>query len=119
MSATSAQRRLAENIAEGTTSIARQYLGGTIQWFTKLIQAAQSKDLTDAEFVALLQAKAANVADELLPLLDAASLAAAMEANMGAAIVNGAVGGWLARQKKKGGSQLSPSRSIPRASSRG
>ncbi|MBN8245887.1 MAG: DUF935 family protein [Verrucomicrobia bacterium] len=92
-----AQRKLAEQIAEDATGIERKWLGGTLPWFRALVDAARDPKLTDAEFEALLVAKAKRVPEELAPLLDTDAVREAMEKNMGAAVVNGAVRGWLQR----------------------
>lgn len=99
--ASDAQQRLAERIAEDTTGIERRWLGGAVPWFAKLVQAAQDPQVTDAEFARLLEAKAANLPEELAPLLNPESLAEAMRRHMGAAVVNGAVRGFLARNPAK------------------
>jgi len=99
--ASDAQQRLAERIAEDTTGIERRWLGGAVPWFAKLVQAAQDPRVTDGEFARLLEAKAANLPEELAPLLDPESLAEAMRRHMGAAVVNGAVQGFLARNPAK------------------
>ncbi len=93
--ASDAQKKLADRIAEDVTGIEKKWLGGAKPWFAKLVTAAQDPGITDAEFQEILQARAANVPDELGALIDSQSLAEAMQANMGAAVVNGAVRSWM------------------------
>ncbi|MCW5556616.1 MAG: DUF935 family protein [Verrucomicrobiae bacterium] len=94
---TDAQRKLVDQIAEDSTGVERKWLGGTRKWFRALIMAAQNPDLPEEDFIALLEAKEKSVTEELAPLINTAALAEAMEKNMGAAVVNGAVRGWMTR----------------------
>ncbi len=96
--ASAAQRKLAERIAEDATGVERKWLGGAVPWFVRLIEAARDPRMSDAEFIRFLEAKARNVPEELLPLLNDDALAEAMEVHLGASVVNGAVDGWMKRR---------------------
>ena len=72
---------------------------GALPWFRLLVKAARDPKTTDGEFTALLIRAQRNLPDELAPLINTEALARAMEANMGAALVNGAVQGWIRRTK--------------------
>ena len=98
---TDAQRKLADRVAEDATGIERKWLGGAMPWLRSLVAAAKDPKMSDDDFAALLEDKAKRVPDELAPLLDTEALRAAMEKNMGAAVVNGAVRGWLQRSAGK------------------
>jgi phage gp29-like protein len=93
-----AQRKLAVAVAESVTGVEAKWLGGAVPWFQALILAAESPKVTDAEFDRLLTHAQNALPEELAPLLDTTALADAMTANMGAAVLNGALGGWLARK---------------------
>jgi phage gp29-like protein len=93
-----AQRKLAVAVAESVTGVEAKWLGGAVPWFQALILAAQNPKVTDAEFDRLLTHAQNALPEELAPLLDTAALADAMTANMGAAVLNGALGGWLGRK---------------------
>lgn len=96
-----AQRKLAAAVAESVTGVEEKWLGGAVPWFQALIAAAESPTVTDAEFERLLVHTQNSLPEQLAPLLNTDALAEAMTANMGAAVVNGAIGGWLARRKRK------------------
>lgn len=96
-----ADRKLADAVMESLTGVQAEWLGGARPYFVQLIQAAQSTKISDAEFVRLLEAAAKNVTSELAPLLNTEALAGALDAAMGAAVVNGAVQGWMKRKPKK------------------
>lgn len=97
--ATAGQRKLAEAVAESVTGVEQSWLGGTIPWFERLIAAAQDPGVSEAEFEVLVSRARASLPDQLAPLLHTRALAEAMERNMGAAMANGAVNGWLNRQR--------------------
>lgn len=98
--ASSADDRLAEAVAESVTGVQATWLRGALPWFRRLVVAAKDPNVTDGDFTALLIRAQRNLPDDLAPLLNTEALAKAMEANMGAAMVNGAVQGWLKRQPK-------------------
>lgn len=93
-----AQRKLAVAVAESVTGVEAKWLGGAVPWFQALILAAENPKVTDAEFDRLLTHAQNALPEELAPLLNTKALADAMTANMGAAVLNGALGGWLARK---------------------
>ena len=97
--AASADDRLAAAVAESVTGIQATWLRGALPWFRLLVKAARDPKTTDGEFTALLIRAQRNLPDDLAPLLNTDALARAMEANMGAGMVNGAVQGWIRRTK--------------------
>jgi phage gp29-like protein len=100
--ASSAQQQLAANIAEDITGISAEWLGGALPWFRALAQAAEDPKVTDSEFEALIVRARRALPTEVAPLLNSQSLAVALENSMGAAMVNGAVTGYLSRKSKIG-----------------
>ena len=102
--ASSATQKLAAAVAESVTGIEAQWLGGALPWFQRLVEAAGDPNTTDDQFLALVQRAQDRLPDEVAPLLRPDVVARAMEANMGAACVNGAVQGYVSRRKKGGAS---------------
>lgn len=96
-----AQEQLAETIAESITGVQARWLGGAVPWFIRLIKAAEDPEMSEQEFGRLLDRTARQLPSELAPLLDTDSLAKAMEAHMGAAVVNGALAGWDAKEVRR------------------
>lgn len=90
---------LAEAVIESATGVQADWLRGATPWLARLIEGAET--MTDDEFDRLLTQTQKNLPDELGPLLNVETLAAAMEANMGAGAVNGALQGWMDRRKRK------------------
>jgi hypothetical protein len=86
--ATAPRDALARTVAERVTGVQAEWLGGAVPWFRRLIEAAESPNVTDAEFTALVERAARNVPDELAPLLRPAALAEALEHAMGAAVTS-------------------------------
>jgi len=99
--ASAADERLATAVAESVTGVQATWLRGALPWFRRIVAAARDPKVTDGEFTALLIRAQRNLPDELAPLLNTDALARAMEANMGAAMVNGAVQGWIRRSRKE------------------
>lgn len=93
----SATDKLIENVLEDLTGIEARWLGGVKPFFRELIVMAKDESITDDQFVAKLK-KAQKSFPELFDKLDMDSLAKALEASMGAAVVNGAVQGFLDRR---------------------
>lgn len=94
-----AQRRLADKVAEDVTGVAAEWLGGARPWFVRLVAAARNPKISDDEFTTMVERAAREVPDQLAPLLKPEALARALEAAMGASMVNGAVRGYLDREK--------------------
>lgn len=94
--AKSAQEKLAETVLEDLTGVEAKWLAGAKPFFRRLIALAQSKHVTDADFVEALERAQRHIPD-LFDKLDVKALQDAMERAMGAAAVNGAVEGFLKR----------------------
>jgi phage gp29-like protein len=92
--------KLTDRIIEDLSGVEAKWLGGIKPHFQALVAAAQSDQLSDEQFTRVLEI-AAKQFPELFGKLDVATLAASMEASMGAACVNGAVSGYLRRRKRK------------------
>jgi phage gp29-like protein len=88
--------QLINTTLENLTGVSARWLAGVKPFFRKLIQAARDERVTDAELVQTLEA-AQKQFPELFNKLNKEALAEALEASMGAACVNGAVKGFLAR----------------------
>ena len=85
---------------EDLTGVEAKWLGGVKPFFHQLIAAAQSKQVTDADFVRLL-AKAQKEMPELFSRIQANELATALENAMSAALVNGAARSSIKRKVKR------------------
>jgi phage gp29-like protein len=101
--------KLVENTLEKLTGVEARWLGGLKPVFHRLIALAQSKEVSDDDFVQAL-AKAQAEMPELFSRLDAAALEDALNDAMSAAVVNGAVRGELergrARRSARAGSEV-------------
>lgn len=94
--AKSAQEKLAENILEDLTGVEAKWLAGAKPFFRRLVALAQSKHVTDADFIEALE-RAQRQIPELFARLNPQAVQDALERAMGAAVVNGAVDGYLKR----------------------
>lgn len=92
-----ATEELVERVLEDLTGVQASWLGGVKPWFRDLVQAAQDGKVSDQEFAQVL-AKAQRELPELFNKLDHNTVADALERAMGAAVVNGAVRGYLQRR---------------------
>lgn len=97
--AADATDKLVNRALEDLTGVEAKWLGGVKPFFHQLIAAAQSKHVTDEDFVRLL-AKAQKEMPELFNRIQADELATALENAMSAALVNGAVQSNLQRKRK-------------------
>jgi phage gp29-like protein len=93
-----AQEKLADAVAEEVTSVEAGWLGGARPWFKRLVSAAEDPDVTDAQFLALVEKAREAVPQELGSTLRPEVVAEALEKSMGAAMVNGAITGHLRRR---------------------
>jgi phage gp29-like protein len=91
------QEKLAQRVMEDLTGVEARWLAGIKPVFMDLVQAAQSRTITDEEFERVIE-RAARDFPELFDKLDTEALAGSLEAAMGASVVNGAVFG-SARRK--------------------
>jgi phage gp29-like protein len=94
----SAQEKLVQRVLEDLTGVEAKWLGGVKPFFRKLVQAAESGEVSDQEFIAVLKRAQAEL-PELFAKLDRKALAAALENAMGSAVVNGAVRGAIERRR--------------------
>lgn len=92
--------KLAENVIEELTGVEAKWLGGVKPFFSRLIAIAQSRAVSDAEFVQALEDSRKHL-PELFNVINHDALATAMEKAMAAAVVNGAVTGHLKRSALK------------------
>jgi phage gp29-like protein len=88
--------QLIDHTLENLTGVSARWLAGVKPFFRKLIVAARDERVSDAELVQTLEA-AQKEFPELFNKMNKEALAEALEAAMGAAVVNGAVRGYLAR----------------------
>ncbi len=91
------QDKLTEKVLEELTGVEARWLGGVKPFFRSLVLKAQSEQVTDADFVKALD-RAKREIPELFHKLDAEAVQEALEGAMGAALVNGAVRGAMARK---------------------
>ena len=82
--------KLLNNVMEDITGVSEAWLAPVKPAFVQLVNKAMDDSVTDEDFVRAI-AKAANTMPELFDKLDTKVLQDAMERNMGAAMVNGAV----------------------------
>lgn len=95
------QQKLADAVLEDITGVEAAWLGAARPWLKKLVIAAEDPKVTDAEFIAMLERAQRNVPTELAPLLNPEAVSESLEKAMGAAVVNGAVDGYLKRAKSR------------------
>lgn len=91
--------RLSNNVLEDVTGVAQAWLGPVKPIFRSLVLKAMDSSVSDADFLAAIEAAAARM-PELFDGLDTEKLASALENAMGAAAVNGAVQAFQDRQAK-------------------
>jgi phage gp29-like protein len=94
--AKSAQEKLTDAVMEDLTGVEAKWLAGAKPFFRRLIALALSKNVTDGDFVEALERAQRQIPD-LFDRLDVGAVQRAMEKAMGAAVVNGAVEGYLKR----------------------
>lgn len=82
--------KLLNNVMEDITGVSEQWLAPVKPAFVQLVSKALDNNLSDEDFERAIT-KAANTMPELFDKLDTKVLQDAMERNMGAAMVNGAV----------------------------
>ncbi len=92
--------KLVDNVLEDLTGIEAKWLGGVKPFFVQLVRAAQNDQLSDAEFVRVLE-RARSQMPELFGRLDHDAVAHALEGALGAAVVNGAIKGALKRRVRR------------------
>jgi phage gp29-like protein len=91
-----ATEQLVNSVLEDLTGVEAKWLAGAKPFFRELVAKAKDKSLSDGDFVAALE-KAKKEIPELFSKLDGAALAKAFYASMSAAVVNGAVRGFMRR----------------------
>lgn len=84
--------RMADNIMTDLAGVSAEWLGPARPIFLELIRTAQDRDVSDAEFAAAVESAAAAM-PELFGDLNTDALAEALEKEMGAAMLNGAIAG--------------------------
>lgn len=92
-----ATEQLLDRVLEDLTGVQARWLGGVKPYFRGLILAAQNDQLTDEQFVRVLETAQGHF-PELFQQLDHKALADAIEASLGSAVVNGLVQGALKRK---------------------
>jgi hypothetical protein len=97
---TAATEKLIENVLEDLTGVQARWLGDVKPFFRELLAKAEDSTLTDAEFIAVLEASAKKI-PELFGRLNTQALQDAMEGAMGAAAFNGAMQGAMQRRKAR------------------
>lgn len=88
--ARAASNQLADHVMESLTGVESRWLAGVRPYFARLIALAQSDRVSDDDFIQALE-RAALEMPELFDRMDTKALQDAMEAAMGAAVVNGAL----------------------------
>lgn len=92
--------KVVDEVLEDLTGIEAKWLGGVKPFFVSLVQAAQNDQLSDAEFVRVIERARAHL-PELFNRLDHDAVANALEAALGAAVVNGAIEGAMVRRVRR------------------
>jgi hypothetical protein len=87
-----ATEELARAVAENLSGVEQKWLAPVVPIFQDLLTKAQDTTMSDASLVAYVQQLQAEI-PELFDLLNTSDLVEAMEAAMGAAMVNGASDG--------------------------
>jgi len=88
-----------DNVLEELTGVEAKWLGGVKPYFRKLLLAARDENISDAQFIAVLE-KAQKDMPELFAKLDIKALETAFNNAMSPAVVNGAVQGFMKRYAK-------------------
>jgi phage gp29-like protein len=88
-----------DKLVESATGVEEKWLGGVKPYFRNLVALAASNKITDQDFVTALE-RSRKEMPELFAKLDTKALADHLEAAMGAACVNGALQGYMARRTK-------------------
>ncbi len=91
-----ATQKLADKVLEDLTGIEARWLGGVKPVFVELIAKARNSEVSDADLVKAIE-QAAKRMPHLFDKLDTQVLAQSMEHTMSAAMVNGAVRGYVLR----------------------
>jgi phage gp29-like protein len=91
-----ATEQMLDATLEDLTGVKARWLAGAKPFFRELIAKAKDNSLSDAQFVALLE-RAQRELPELARALEPEAVAEALERTMGAAVVNGAVRGYMKR----------------------
>lgn len=84
-------RELAEYVLQDISNVSAEWLGNAVPVVERLLQAAESKVLTDEDFISAVE-QIASTMPTLFDRLNWHALAAAMEKAQGAAMANGIVG---------------------------
>jgi len=82
--------KLLNNVIEDITGVSSEWLAPVKPAFVQLVNKAMDSSVSDEDFERAI-AKAANTMPELFDKMNTQTLQEAMERNMGAAMVNGAV----------------------------
>ncbi len=103
LAAKDAQERLTDHVLENLTAVEAKWLGGVRPFFANLVAIAQSRRVTDAEFLAALD-RAQKQIPELFHHLDTKALSTALEQAMTSSLLNGASRGIM--QRKTSGKKM-------------
>lgn len=95
-----ATEKLIDRVLEDLSGVEAKWLGGVRPFFADLVRKAQSTEVSDAEFVAAIEA-ANRQMPELFHRLDHHAVAKSLEGAMGAAMANGALKGAMKRPVKR------------------
>jgi phage gp29-like protein len=96
--AKSADEKLVERMMEDISGIAAEWLAPVKPFFARLVELAKDSETTDAQFVAAVE-KAQSEMSSLLPKLNGAAVANALEGYMTAGLFNGVTRGVMTRGK--------------------
>jgi phage gp29-like protein len=92
--------KLVDNVLEDLTGIEAKWLAGVKPVFVALVQAAQNKELSDADFLRAVE-EAHRRMPELFPKMDHEAIADHLEASLGSGVVNGAIKGAMKRKVRR------------------
>lgn len=98
--AKSAQDKLTDTVMERLSGVEARWLGSLRPYFRGLIVAARSGDVTDAQFIQVLE-QAQRQFPEFFDQMDKHALQTELEAAMGASCINGALKGAAQRRIRK------------------
>jgi phage gp29-like protein len=96
ISAKDASSQIADTVIEDLSGVKARWLGGVKPYFTRLVMAARDGRISDDDLLRTVE-RAHSMFPELFPNLDTMVLVDALEKRLGAATVNGAIKGAMAR----------------------
>ena len=100
VTAKSATDKVVDFVLEDLTGIEARWLGGVRPYFAQLVEMARNEQVTDAQFLATIEAAEKQIPD-LFDRIDSQALQTSMENAMAAGLINGVSDGYRQRRRKE------------------